>query len=57
MSTPEQQTLVQVTDQLRKAKAAFDAADQALTAACKAYDAAKKAVEPYISDFAARCSR
>jgi hypothetical protein len=49
--------MLQAEVQLKKAKADFDAADLALTQACKAYQAAKGAVEPYVPDFAARCSR
>jgi hypothetical protein len=55
--TPAEQTMVQAEEALKKAKEAFDAADLALTNACKAYQAAKGSVEPYVPDFVARVSR
>lgn len=55
--TPEQkQTLVQALNTLNTAKAAFDAADLALTHACKAYHDAQ-GVAAHINDWDARLSR
>jgi hypothetical protein len=55
--TPEEQALVKALEQLKAAKTQFDIADQALTAACKAYGVAKGEVETFVPDYAARCSR
>jgi hypothetical protein len=57
VSSPAEQALLKASRDLTSAKAAFEAADQALTVACKAYMEAKTATEAYVSDFAARCSR
>lgn len=56
--TPEQkQNLVSTLNAMNAAKAAFDIADQALTAAVKAYNEARSAAESHVSDWNARVSR